>query len=587
MVVLAALAPALTANSLDLHGESTRSALWAVALAAVGVGLVAAWVCERRGNALALLAFPLVTFASHVALALTTNGIAATYTGFVTLAVLYCGMTQSSRALAVAITIAVPCWFVGQERTATATFLRLVVILAVWVLAGGALANRAERHRRERSVLLARATTDPLTALSSREALAHLVARDLGATGPASTLMVIDLDGFKGVNDMFGHGAGDELLVETACRLRSCVRPGDVCARLGGDEFAVLLRRTELEEATQIAARLLHELAAPVRLARGQMAVTASIGVVNLDGFVDATSALRDADLAMYDAKSAGRNHVSVFRKEISERRAARLQLEAELRHAVQRQEFELYYQPFVHLHTGEIIGVEALLRWNHPELGVLGPGAFLAAAEEIGLLGALDDWVLHRACVQASSWQPVDGQAAITCAVNLSAPQLLAVDFLDRLQDALARSGLRADLLVLELSERLVLSDAPLIRDRIAEIRRLGVRIAIDDFGTGYSSLAYLRELPVDIMKIDQSFVRPLGTGRQASALVRSIIGIAEALDLAVAVEGVETQAQADALASLGCEVAQGYHFGRPTPAGEVAPLLARGRDSVSAPRP
>jgi EAL domain-containing protein (putative c-di-GMP-specific phosphodiesterase class I) len=285
---------------------------------------------------------------------------------------------------------------------------------------------------------------------------------------------------------------------------------------------------------------------------------------------------LRDADLAMYDAKSAGRNRVSTFEREMGERRAARLQLETELRDALKRNEFVLYYQPVVHLQTGAIVGTEALLRWNHPRRGLLGPDQFLSASEEIGVIVALGDWILQQACHQAIRWQPADPARAITMAVNVSAPEMLAPDFVTRVEGILTRSGLSGRLLVLEITERLVVSDAPLVRERIDELRRLGVRIAIDDFGTGYSSLAYLRELPVDILKIDQNFVKPLGVDARAGALLKSIVAIADALQLGVIVEGVETPNQVEILTGLGCEVAQGFHFARPGPAPAIAELLA-----------
>jgi diguanylate cyclase (GGDEF)-like protein len=392
-----------------------------------------------------------------------------------------------------------------------------------------------------------------------------------------SALIVMDIDGFKTVNDTFGHAAGDELLIAIAGRIEATVRPHDTCARLGGDEFAVLLRHADLRLATEVATRILETIAEPVSLRRTRVTVTASIGIARVHASTDAQEALRDADVAMYEAKAAGRNRLSVFERNMQERRAARLQLESELREALERREFELYYQPVVHLQTGAIIGTEALLRWNHPRRGLLAPDQFLAASEEIGIIIALGGWILTEACQQAAHWQPADPTRALTMAVNVSGPEMLATDFVARVRGILAVTELPGELLVLEITERMLVSDTVLIRERIEQLKELGVRVAIDDFGTGYSSLAYLREIPVDILKIDQSFIKPLGTDPQAVALLRSIIAIADALKLDIIVEGVETRTHVEILTGLGCEVAQGFHFARPEPASTVVEHLVR----------
>ena len=572
-----AVVAAGTVRSIELADRGAQVTVLVLAISTVVVGAVLTRLLWRPLAPEFLLLFPLVLFAAEVALAVSTDGIAPNYAGFFALAVIYVALTQRRVVVPIVVAVAAPCWLVCQEQFTTSTLIKLGNSMTVWLLIGLALASRSALDRARNIELVNLANTDALTGLASRSFLTDQIDRELNAqSGAGSAVIVVDLDAFKGVNDMFGHAAGDELLVALADRVRAAFRSDDTCARLGGDEFAVLMRRADLRQATAAAIRLVELMAEPVTLSRGPMAVTASIGIASLQGAADAAEVLRDADLAMYDAKSTGRNRVSTFEREMGERRTARLQLEAELRDAIKRNEFVLHYQPVVHLQTGAIVGTEALLRWNHPGRGLLGPDQFLSASEEIGVIVALGDWILQQACHQAVRWQPADPARAITMAVNVSAPEMLAPDFVTRVDDVLTRSGLSGRLLVLEITERLVVSDAPLVRERIEELRRLGVRIAIDDFGTGYSSLAYLRELPVDILKIDQNFVKPLGVDARAGALLKSIVAIADALQLGVIVEGVETQNQIDILTALGCEVAQGFHFARPGPAPAIAELLA-----------
>ncbi|MGE3587904.1 MAG: putative bifunctional diguanylate cyclase/phosphodiesterase, partial [Ilumatobacteraceae bacterium] len=515
-------------------------------------------------------------WAGTVSLALVVDTVALTFIGFFALAMIYVGLTQR-RTVAVAMAfVATPCWLACQETIEPWTWVRLGISFSVWIIMATALSSRVRHDRTEATSLIVRASTDSLTGLATRTALTDEIDRVIAnGAGSRSSLVLIDLDGFKGVNDMFGHAAGDELLVELARRMQETLRPDDVIARLGGDEFAALLRGVDVDGATTVARRLLQQLEAPVVLSRGQMAVTASMGITSLHDVADASQAFRESDLAMYDAKQSGKNRYSVFEREMAERREARNQLEGELLRALDADEFELYYQPLLHLQADRVIGVEALLRWNHPQRGLLTPDQFLGASEQIGVIVALGDWILHQACRQAARWQPADPAHALTLSVNVSAPEMLAPGFVDRVRDALDRSGLPANLLVLDVSERLVTSDAPLVRDLITSLRRVGVRIAIDDFGVGHESLADLRDLRVDILKIDRSFVAPLGTDMQATALVRAMIAIADALHLDIVVEGVETQLQHDLLRDLGCQVAQGYFFARPGAAVDVERLL------------
>jgi diguanylate cyclase (GGDEF)-like protein len=572
--IVAATCPGLEAAS--PHDTVVALTIAGATVVAAGALAIAPW---RRLPMQSLIAFPLLIVASEVALAAFTNGVAPNYTGFFTIVFLYVGLTQSPGVPLLFTLVVAPSWVYCQEQLAVAVWVKLALGAAIWILLGEILATRTAQDRARTWTLLRRANTDVLTGLGSRLLLADQIERALRekTTAAASSLLLLDLDGFKSVNDTFGHAAGDELLVAVADRIRSNLRAGDTAARLGGDEFAVLLRDRDLAHAESVARRLLETMAEPVGLSRGRVAVTASIGIALVQGQSGAQEVLRDADLAMYGAKSAGRNRASVFEADMQEQMAQRLRLETELRDGLERDEFELYYQPIVHVQTGAIIGTEALVRWNHPERGVLTPDQFLGASEDIGLIVPLGNWILHQACHQAAEWQPVDPAHAVTMALNLSAPEMFTGDITAEVETALREAQLPGELLVVEITERLLMADAPAVRHRLEELKRLGVRIAIDDFGTGYSSLAYLREFPVDILKIDQSFVRPLGDDPQAVALLRSIVAIAEALRLDVIVEGVESRVQLGLVTGLGCEVAQGFYFGRPADAETIGGVLDR----------
>ncbi len=382
-------------------------------------------------------------------------------------------------------------------------------------------------------------------------------------------------NGFKVVNETYGHAAGDELLIAVAKRLRSSLREGYLGARLGGDEFVALLDGCTMRDAKELASRLLSSLSAPYALSRGRVAVTVSIGIVSVVPPTTAEAALRDADRAMSEAKAAGRNRISIFEGAMRDRVVRRLALETELRDALAEEQFEVFYQPVVNSGTGAMIGAEALLRWNHPHRGLLTPDAFLVVSEEMGLMETLGDWILRQATLQATEWQRIDPARAFSIAVNLSAPEMFSADLIGRVDRALDESGLAGRLLVLEITERIMMANTDQAMRQLEELRKLGVRIAIDDFGTGHSSLAYLRDLPIDILKVDRSFVNPLGSDRQALALLRAIVGIANALDLDVVVEGAETAAEIELLDQLGCHIVQGFYYGRPTSAAELSSRL------------
>lgn len=427
---------------------------------------------------------------------------------------------------------------------------------------------------------------DPLTNLPNRTLLRERLDQALAQPEARQPLAVLflDLDNFKAVNDTVGHGLGDALLVAVARRLRRSVRPQDLVARLGGDEFAVLLQGLHAaEDAVQVAERLLGSFRRPFHLAGRELYVHASIGVaVRSTHTVQADQLLRDADLAMYMAKGSGKGRYAVFEPAMHAALLRRLELKADLQQALAREEFTLRYQPTVALDTGEIVGAEALLRWAHPRRGLVPPAEFIPLAEETGLIVPLGRWVLQQACRQAAAWP-----AALTVSVNLSARQLKHESLVDDVAAALHDSGLAPQRLILEITESDLIEESALdaCLERLLALKRLGVRLAIDDFGTGYSSLSYLRRLPVDILKIDKSFVDGLARGPQGVAVVRSVVDLGRNLGLAVVAEGVEDAGQRTVLASLGCELAQGYYFARPVDRTTLATLLAARAHGHSAP--
>jgi diguanylate cyclase (GGDEF)-like protein len=368
----------------------------------------------------------------------------------------------------------------------------------------------------------------------------------------------VDIDDFKTVNDSLGHDAGDRLLASVAERLRACVRVGDTVARIGGDEFAILVERDEhAAEGPAIAQRVLSALDVPFTLAGRDLRISASLGLAS-GQYQSGESALQDADLAMYAAKANGKARVELFEHRMRTSAVDRLELGADLQAAVEAGEIVVHLQPIVDLATLTVEGHEALLRWQHPQRGLLGPDAFLALAEETGAIVPMGWWVLERACESAMAWP--GGEVA----VNLAARQLLDPAAVTTVAAILARTGIEPRRVVLEITES-VLLDAEAIGHRLQQLRALGVLLAIDDFGTGYSSLSYLTRLPVDIVKIDRSFVERLGGPPGDEVLVRAVVDLARSLALRSVGEGVETPAQLERLRSFGCDAAQGYLFGRP----------------------
>ena len=424
--------------------------------------------------------------------------------------------------------------------------------------------------REAKDALAHLATHDPLTGLANRAELAGRIDQVLSATvadAATGSVLLLDLDGFKRVNDALGHAFGDQVLRGVAARLTAALRPHDVVARLGGDEFAVLLTGdADPVDAIGLARRVCRALDEPIVLSRASVAVSASVGVAPLSSGQDADAVLAAADLAMYAAKAAGPGQVLQYRADMRDALDQRLRLETELLHALEHDQFELHYQPYVNLETGQVTGSEALVRWRHPTRGLVPPMGFIPLLEDNRMVVPLGRWILHTACRVGAAWQPTDPAQVRTVSVNVFARQLEDANILADVTAALTESGLPAHALTLEITESALVEDSPLILGRLHALKALGLKIAIDDFGTGYSSLSRLGSFPVDILKIDRSFVANVET-ETGNALVRAILALADALELNVVAEGVETAGQAQALTRLGCRTAQGFHFGRPTP--------------------
>jgi diguanylate cyclase (GGDEF)-like protein/PAS domain S-box-containing protein len=453
-------------------------------------------------------------------------------------------------------------------------------LLDVSTVGGVVLTARDVTERRVLEEQLAhQAFHDALTGLANRslfaERVAHAIERGVRRKHLFAVLF-IDLDDFKTVNDSLGHAAGDELLVAVADRVRSAVRPEDTCARLGGDEFAVMIEEVaDPDAAVTVAERILAALAEPLLVCGAPLIVQGSIGIALGSGGQSANEILRSADLAMYTAKSEGKGRYAVYAPSMHERVLERLSLKADLQRAVAEDELEVHFQPIVSLRDGAIAGVEALVRWRHPERGLVLPGEFLEVAEETGAIVPLGRFVLDAACREAARWR-AQGHPDLAVSVNVSARQLVGRDILDEVAGALAEHRLEAAALSLEITESSVL-DSQAVVDRLEELRALGVRIAIDDFGTGYASLNYLQRFPVDTVKIAKSFVDGIGAGPEQERLVAAIVRLGSAMGLETVAEGVERELQRDRLRALGCRYGQGYLFSQPVPADELDELLAR----------
>ncbi len=474
------------------------------------------------------------------------------------------------------------------------------VELSVWMTLsqGTERVNAFVRDTSDRKALEAvthQAFHDPLTDLANRALFTDRVAAALVRRGDSSTetvaVLLLDLDDFKTVNDSLGHAAGDELLVAVATRLRSCVRPGDTLARLAGDEFAVLLDDLDDERAAvAVAKRVGARLEAPFEIDEMEIAVRASIGI-SLGQTPDARpeDLMRDADVAMYEAKARGKGGFQVFEPHMRHAVVKRMELKADLRHALERGELHVRYQPYVKLEDESIAGAEALLRWEHAERGLIPPLDFIPLAEEMGLIVPIGRWVLREACVQAVDWaRRFPGLGALTLSVNISARQLQDRAFVGEVADILSENGLSPERLVLELTESSLVEDPDQAVRRLQELRELGIRLAIDDFGTGYSSLGYLQRYPIEILKVHRAFVAELGLHPDEPALAKAILQLAHHLGMQTIAEGVEAAVQVDVLRALGCGYAQGYHFAQPLTTDEFAALLeTRASEQLGRQRP
>jgi diguanylate cyclase (GGDEF)-like protein len=398
-------------------------------------------------------------------------------------------------------------------------------------------------------------------------------------------VLFVDLDQFKRINDSLGHAVGDKLLQSVARRLKACVRRTDSVCRLGGDEFVILLSQIEHAEDAAICARMiLRAVASPHNIDNKSLDVSVSIGGSTYPADAkDAESLINHADAAMYEAKQHGRNGYEFFRSDMRARIAKRLLLERDLRYALGRHEFRLHYQPRVNLRTGQITGMEALIRWQHPEHGLLFPTSFVPIAEECGLMVPIGQWVLLEACRQSRAWSDA-GLGTVSIAVNVSAPEFRAKDFLSGVRAVLIATGVEPFNLELELTESVLMDDAESALVTLMAIKAMGVHLAIDDFGTGYSSFTYLRRFPVDTLKVDKSFVQESTSDPEEINLVGAMIGIGKSLNQRVVAEGVETRSQLESLRSYGCREGQGYYFSHPVSAESAGRLLQTGLPCVSA---
>jgi diguanylate cyclase (GGDEF)-like protein len=446
-------------------------------------------------------------------------------------------------------------------------------------------AHEELQRRQEELVFLA--THDPLTGLPNRtlilDRVEQMLVRSRRSQTPVAALF-IDLDNFKSINDTLGHGAGDRLLKAVAARLRAVIRETDALGRLGGDEFVVIAEGMSLAAGPElIAERLLEALAPPFRLdpgAEARLAVTASVGIA-MGPRDSAEELLRDADIAMYHAKWDGKNRYVVFESAMQDDVQSRLELEMDLREALENEQYFLVYQPTFELQSMSPTGVEALLRWNSPRRGVVQPDDFVPLLEETGMIAEVGGWVLREACRQGAAWRAAG--YGVGMAVNVSARQLDTDEFVDHVRDSLALSGLEPRALTLEITETTIMRNTEQTVERLKAVKELGVRIAIDDFGTGYSSLSHLQQFPVDALKIDRSFIARLTQSPEGETLIRTLVQLGKAMSIETLAEGIERQGELTLLQSEACDLGQGFLFARPLDAATAEAFFATWRGDLA----
>ena len=439
-----------------------------------------------------------------------------------------------------------------------------------------------ERHLEEKVNYLS--LYDALTGLPNQNFFKSSCERELSPArngGRPFAAMFLSVDRFKKIYETLGHAAGDKLLREVGSRLSGCVREDDTLAYFGGDEFAILLRQISgAEDAVKLVGRLLEALKPVFNLDGQEMFITASLGIsLSPDDGTDGQTVLKNAAAALDRAKQQGGGHYQFYTADMNAAALRQLSLENNLHRALEHEEFIVYYQPQISVETGQLTGMEALVRWQHPGLGLVSPAEFIPLAEEIGLIVPLGEWVLRTACAQNKAWQEA-GFAPLQMSVNFSPRQFQQPDLVEQVRRALNETGLDPNYLDMELTESSIMKDAELTIRTLQQLKEMGVQVSIDDFGTGYSSLSYLKRFPIDILKIDISFVRNSTTDPKDAAIVRAIITLAHSLNLKVIAEGVETEEQMRFLRSLGCDEVQGYLFGTPLPAEALRQVLLEGEE-------
>ena len=540
------------------------------------------------GSGLSVLVLQPVMFSAVAVTPLVCVGVALTYASNRALRLMFVGASA-----AVAVAAVAGAWllaglgspnalFGAVSAAATLVAATGLLLLMLWQFRARLMGTLAQVREAE-EVLRYEATHDHLTGLPNRSFLVERLSRTIerSSKGASYAVLFLDLDRFKQVNDSLGHTIGDELLKEVACRISSCVHPTDTVVRLGGDEFVVLLEGlSEAEDAEEVAERIQQTLRAPVRLHGHELYASASIGVVTgPEGHVGPEELLRDADTAMYRAKEGGKARHAVFNTKMRQRAVSLLKLETDLRHAVAGGEFVVHYQPIVWLHCGVVAGFEALVRWQHPERGLLLPDAFVPFAEETGLIHEIDRFVLGEACGRAAAWRrDFPEQFPPSVNVNLSPTRLARSGLPEEVARVLKETGLPGRALALELTEGAIMEDTEAALEALSSLRKLGVRVHVDDFGTGHSSLGLLHRLPVDALKIDRSFVSHMGgtnDPEEGVEIVRTILTMAHQLGMDAVAEGVETEGQLELLKEMECDYAQGDRFSKPVDAEGARDIL------------